>query len=291
MFVSKSTDNGLTWDGYELSSNYGDVYSILVDPYDSNIIYAGGSYVNDQYYSIPGLFKTTNGGTDWQEIGSTITGTIYALAFDPFNNEKIYLGSSGGFYTSNDGGSSCIKSPTVNSVRAVIADPITPNKIFAGTAYGVYVSTDGGTHWDTMNNGLLFNDIRCLDYDPTNNVLYAGTGGYGVFRCSPGTRVEDEDHSTILPIAAVLYQNYPNPFNMSTEIKYELHRSGRVNLSVFDINGRLIRNLVNTHQPAAIQHVLWDGKDTYGKDVSSGLYIYKLHTSNLVKMKKMVLQK
>ena len=291
MFVSKSTDNGLTWEGYELSSTKGDVNTILVDPYDSDIIYAGGFYVNAQYNSIPGLFKTTNGGTDWQEIGWTITGTIYVLSFDPFDNEKIYLGSSSGFFTSTDGGSSWIKFPTVTYVRAITVDPNTPNKIFAGTAYGVYISTDGGTHWEAMNNGLLFDDIRCLEMDPTNNVLYAGTSGCGVFRYSLSTSVDNERNQSGLPAGAVLYQNYPNPFNISTEIRYELNQSGVVNLSVFDINGRLIRNLVDTFQEAGMRNAIWSGKDAYGKDVSSGIYVFKVQTADHVEMKKMVLQK
>ena len=282
--VCRSIDNGVTWNRYELSPDYGNIYTVLVNPDNTDIIYAGGYGYDAQ------LYKTTNGGADWTNITSTISGWIYALCFDPFNNERIYLGSSQDIYISTDAGSSWIQSNQMLSVKALTPDPNRPNKIFAGTSTGVFVSTDGGNRWDQMNDGLTYSRISCLELDPANNILFAGTEGCGVFRISTETHVEDKRHESNLPSDFILFQNYPNPFNASTEIRYQLLRSGRVNLSVFDINGRLIRNLVDIHQEAGLKNVIWDGKNTHGRKVSSGLYIYKLQTADFIEMKKMVLQ-
>ncbi len=84
----------------------------------------------------------------------------------------------------------------------------------------------------------------------------------------------------------VLLQNYPNPFNPVTTIKYELPAMSNVSLSVYDILGRKVKELVNTKQAAGKYEVRFDAGN-----LASGVYIYKLQADNFLSTKKMLLLK
>jgi hypothetical protein len=71
----------------------------------------------------------------------------------------------------------------------------------------------------------------------------------------------------------MLHQNYPNPFNPETSIKFDLAQPGFVLISVIDVSGRLIRKLVSESRTAGSYSVKWDGKDSEGNAVPSGIYI------------------
>jgi hypothetical protein len=90
---------------------------------------------------------------------------------------------------------------------------------------------------------------------------------------------------------ARLAQNYPNPFNPNTTIEFFLSRSGSVELAVFDALGRRVATLVERHVPEGAGIATWDGLDSDGRRVASGVYFYRLVTSDVTKTRKMVLLK
>ena len=107
----------------------------------------------------------------------------------------------------------------------------------------------------------------------------------------PLTGIEIERTAEIAD-AYQLKQNYPNPFNPTTKIAYDLVKAETVTLSIFDVNGRLINELVsNQNQPAGSYEVTWDGTTAFGSKVVSGVYYYKLTSSSFVASKKMLLLK
>ena len=89
-----------------------------------------------------------------------------------------------------------------------------------------------------------------------------------------------------IPAKFVLSQNYPNPFNPTTDIKYDLPKSGLVSLRVYDINGRLIKEIVNQKQVAGSYTARFDASN-----LSSGIYFYKLSAGEFKAQNKMVLIK
>jgi hypothetical protein len=97
----------------------------------------------------------------------------------------------------------------------------------------------------------------------------------------------------ILPVTHfTLFQNYPNPFNNQTIIKFELKKSETVVLVIYDINGRAVKTLVGSEALDAGQYSFnWDGKSDAGKDVSSGVYFYRLSTRSEDKTMTMILEK
>ncbi|MDP8237582.1 MAG: right-handed parallel beta-helix repeat-containing protein [Candidatus Hatepunaea meridiana] len=69
---------------------------------------------------------------------------------------------------------------------------------------------------------------------------------------------------------------YPNPFNSSTEISYSIPQSGEVSLRIYDIKGRLVKELVSGMQQAGANRVTWNGLDRSGLEVASGIYLYNI---------------
>lgn len=86
-----------------------------------------------------------------------------------------------------------------------------------------------------------------------------------------------------------LSQNSPNPFSGLTRIDFEIPESKRVQLSIYDVEGKLVRTLLDDLVTERYKEVFWDGKDTNGKQVSEGIYFYRLSTDNSVATRKMVL--
>jgi len=94
-----------------------------------------------------------------------------------------------------------------------------------------------------------------------------------------------------LPHAFNLYNSYPNPFNPVTTLHYDLPENALVNITIYDIMGRVVRTLINTQQNAGFKSIQWNATDDAGSPLSAGLYLYKLQAGNFVQTRKMVLLK
>ena len=94
-----------------------------------------------------------------------------------------------------------------------------------------------------------------------------------------------------IPNNFILYQNFPNPFNPITKLRYNLPSDALVTLSIYDMLGREITQLVNISQEAGFKSVQWDATDSMGRPVSAGVYLYQIEAGEFVQTKKMVLLK
>jgi len=92
------------------------------------------------------------------------------------------------------------------------------------------------------------------------------------------------------PLVNVLYQSYPNPMNPMATIKYSVKESGRVTLRIYDVAGRVIRQLVNEEKSASAvpYSAVWNGADDSGNRVASGVYFYQLEAKNFTTARKLV---
>jgi Ca-activated chloride channel homolog len=102
------------------------------------------------------------------------------------------------------------------------------------------------------------------------------------------TAVERESSAPVPPLSE-LGQNYPNPFNSSTEIGFYLPVAQPVTLEVYDLSGQHVRGLVGGSIPAGAHTVRWDGRDTDGILVASGVYLYRLRAGARVESRKLML--
>jgi len=94
-----------------------------------------------------------------------------------------------------------------------------------------------------------------------------------------------------LPATYALHQNYPNPFNATTTIMYELPANTHVTIAVFNTLGQKVATLIDREEEAGVHSAAWDGTDQSGTTVASGVYIYRISTSEFTAEKKMVVMK
>lgn len=94
-----------------------------------------------------------------------------------------------------------------------------------------------------------------------------------------------------MPNMFVLHNNYPNPFNPITQISYELPQNEFVKLTVYDLAGRKVKELVNSYQLAGRKTIQWDATNTMAQHVSAGVYFYQITIGDVSQAKKMVLLK
>ena len=129
-----------------------------------------------------------------------------------------------------------------------------------------------------------------------NWILTATNGEEYILEGSGELVVPSEDRFTlelkaVVPVTFALHQNFPNPFNPITTLRYDLPSDALVTLSIYDMLGREITQLVNTTQKAGFKSVQWDAKDNMGRPVSAGVYIYQIQAGEFIQTKKMVLLK
>lgn len=103
--------------------------------------------------------------------------------------------------------------------------------------------------------------------------------------------VSVEDNTAPTPTAFSLDQNYPNPFNPITTINYQLPEPSNVVITVYDILGHKVRDLINGNKTAGYKSVTWNGLDDNGKMVSCGIYIYHLKAGQYSSSKKLLFLK
>ena len=102
--------------------------------------------------------------------------------------------------------------------------------------------------------------------------------------------------ASLIPEETALLRNYPNPFNPETWIPYQLAESAEVTLTIYDMNGQLVRRLEVGHQAAGMYQsrsraAYWDGRNQLGESVASGLYFYTLTAGEFSATRKMLILK
>jgi len=220
-----------------------------------------GNTVINQYPVLLINGDTTYCSTDHVSYGDTLSG-IHWFAGDAGN---VYtLESNIGYIsTSADTGFKIL------DVTQYVADDLLNNRKYSQYRFYFPLSADQDDEMDLLY--FCSSDYEDSYYHPRLEISYTNTNN--VFNNSS-------------PYSFSLLQNYPNPFNSTTTIFYELPEPSFVTLSVFDIRGKLIITLVNEYQLAGYKSVIWEPKD-----ISSGIYIYKIDSGKYSRVKKCLLVK
>ena len=130
--------------------------------------------------------------------------------------------------------------------------------------------------------------------------LSYGTGGVNIYPQVGESRftltvaysaLTSNDEPANLPGSFILHPAYPNPFNPITTLCYDLPEQAHVTLTVYDLIGREITQLVNTTQEAGFRSVQWNATDSFGKPVSAGVYFYEIQAGRSLGSQKIVLVK
>ncbi|MBT3937780.1 MAG: T9SS type A sorting domain-containing protein, partial [Candidatus Marinimicrobia bacterium] len=134
----------------------------------------------------------------------------------------------------------------------------------------------------SINDGVYFDDMRSV------NTTTLSVSTEIIVRV--GTQVLSIDAEPI-PEVYALRQNYPNPFNPVTTLRYDLPEEALVNITIYDMMGRVVKTMVNSQQNAGYKSIQWNATTDEGKPVSAGLYLYTIQAGEFRQTKKMVLLK
>ena len=173
--IFKSTNGAGNWAGSDSGLAAAVVLDLAFAPNNSSIMYAAAE---------TGLFKTTDGGANWNSVPTTPALSINKLAIDPTNPAIIYAATFSGMFKSTDGGNTftAINNGFMGNGRDIILDPVTPTTLYA-ISFGnrVFKSVDGGANWTSafINNANFINELA-IDPNVTAT-LYAATNR-GLFK-------------------------------------------------------------------------------------------------------------
>jgi hypothetical protein len=210
-------------------------------------------------------------------------------------------------------------------IPVVESDPgNTMYEFLDGLRYTYYCSDENGcdsTYWNSLDtndaipnpNPYTFsNDTLTIDlffgntwqhpisFECDGNVVTTGDTtvtwwsswwrvGYDISECE-GQELA-LTNATKYPETFKLSQNYPNPFNPVTSLRYDLPEDGLVNITVYDMMGRIVKTLVNSSQTAGYKSVQWNATNNRNEPISAGLYLYTIQAGEFRQTKKMVLLK
>ncbi len=161
---------------------------------------------------------------------------------------------------------------------------------WTNTGPSTHTSTSNSGSLDPWNSGLLsasqsyqrqFNVVGNFGYHCTPHPFMTGT-----ITVEQATDVGSRDNP-VLPSTFQLRQNYPNPFNASTVISYVMPVAGEVTVTIYNMLGQLVKRFEQGKQNPGEHVIIWDGTNTAGNAVSTGIYFYKLEAGVLNQVCKM----
>jgi uncharacterized protein (TIGR02145 family) len=150
--------------------------------------------------------------------------------------------------------------------------------------------------WSTTEYDANYTNVLELDYID-NLIRFYVNGKAAAFsvRCIKGdgsTAVSDKPDQNLLPSEFSISQNFPNPFNPSTAISYQLLAFSCVTLKIYDLLGREVTTLVNEYQQPGKYEVKFDTRHfERSREISSGVYFYRMQAGGSILTKKMILMK
>lgn len=274
----RSTNGGLNWSESATLTGL-NCLPVLVDKDSANIVYVGVS--SGGGIGI-GVYRSTDYGVTFStNLNPNKNG--YSLMQTP--NGNLYMVTTTAPYnfdrSTNKGLTWTTLGNLPNAMRGVAY--WSNSDFFVSGNTGVLYTHVGGTDWG--NYGSFTLSATPIAVKQTR--VFAGTSGAngGVWSASiPLTGIEPI--SNIFPDKFLLKQNYPNPFNPSTNIEFQIAKSGFTALKVYDINGKEVADLLNQNLSAGVYKI-----DFNAEGFSSGIYYYTLKTNDFQETKRMVLIK
>lgn len=271
-----SNDFGKTWD--QKFTGYFN-YENSICSYGNFIWAAGQNGI---------IINSTDKGDKWN---LQYSGTNYSLNSIFFIDGNIgwAAGNNGVIVRTNDGGKTwlSVESWMTNDLSQIIfVDKL--NGWVVGSSGIIANSTDGGVSWSIVQSGLTDN-INTVSFVDKNTGWFGGTGGT-IYKYKNNTLLSSKN--SVAENGFSLGQNYPNPFNPTTKISFSIKKESFVKLTVYDIKGEVVSQLVHSYFKKGYYETSFSGED-----IASGVYIYCLRiipvdgSDPLVFSKKMLLVK
>jgi hypothetical protein len=245
-------------------------------------------------YYAPAYYTTDTSSTRWKRA------TVLAVNGNTFGGINIYVGALPASLQGYTG----IKGSVNASDRSVVAGAFI--YAMAGGQVSGYGMTggDGSYSINGLAPGTYSVSIDRPGFDEVSSqiatVSYSNTSSSSGLVSSSVPVIQTINFSVsgtatgVTPSSGIvvsyrLGQNYPNPFNPSTTISYQVPEDGlNVKIEIYNIMGQLVHTLVDAPHRAGEYKVVWDGRNDYAQYVSSGIYLFRMASSNFVSVRKML---
>lgn len=255
-------------DDEDLSFTFPDGY--IVEPQNFVVVFGGGDITNVPGYDSD-LLQTRVFISDSIGVGNGLAnGGDFALLISPDGSYDMYLGYNSKYNIA--GPTSAVVDGIDFELRIETAQNGSNNNSLTRNPDGNISVGDPFVEMNSIIDTLYWTPGQTID--GRDNII-----------------VSVEEENSQLPSEFNLYNNYPNPFNPSTVIKFALPVSQRVSLKVFNIHGELVSTIANDEMEAGYHQYTWNGTNSNGGKVSSGIYFYQIITNGFNQAKKMMLIK
>jgi photosystem II stability/assembly factor-like uncharacterized protein len=304
--VRYSFDRGVTVNTFESTELWNVFGNDLLDWLDWSI--NGHHFFNGRKGFLVGtdgnIVKTEDITQNWENIYSGVVEDLHDITFID-EQTGFVVGDFGRILKTDDGGMAWRKTDSGTQDDVLSIGFINDHEGWVGTENGLRYTTNAGETWQGVPLRYAHGKYENLVFDEAGNgyaytLTSLGHSGYLEAPCShiqvlrmrnDANGIYDYNSEKSVPDAIELYNNYPNPFNASTRIDYYLPRSGVVSLKIYNIQGQLVRTLMNQSLSSGRHSTIWDGYSDSGTSVSSGMYIYQLQCNGQIKNHKLLLLK
>ncbi len=292
----KSTDYGNTWiKSFSTNPPIGSSFRIKdieINKAETRIMYFGV----DWNWEVHGLYKSTNSGTTWEKISDP--GQIVSISNHPNNPDILYVAIReypiDNIQATYDGGKNFKAiADDINAIRMskIFINPENPKHLLLGTMdQGVFISTNAGMSWESVP-GPYDPRINDIYYTHKTGRIYVGTNGSGVSVGDRSVLAIDDANKPSVPESFYLYPAYPNPFNPRTTLTVRLPNAVPIEITIFDITGKVVKKFSRQSFTRGTHKVHWDGKSDTGRLVHSGVYFVRLKSSGATMARKITLLK
>ncbi|MBN2031383.1 T9SS type A sorting domain-containing protein [bacterium] len=278
------------------------IRDIVIDPTNSQVLYAADLQ--------SGCYMSTDGGANWAVVNDSLKNrAIFALTLSGDGNVlyaavwgagvfRLVLGENTVPHISSTSpaDTGMVKITQGDSLEFKVnafdldGDTLTYSWRLAGSPVQEGSSSSFVLKTTTLDLGEYLLSVAISDEDTTISTNW-------LIEITSPTIVAQEALLSV-PKTYALHQNYPNPFNPETTIEYHLPQPSEVKLVIYDVRGQVVRELIQGTKPAGYHDVVWDGRNSQGQRVATGIYIYRIEMiskgveeQKFVDIKKMVLMK
>ena len=261
------------WFGEEGTLNYGELYVVECDDSCSfSWVQSGES--EERYEKEETEYFTYEEKSDYEPVMiDTVYGDTTIVEIGVFEGDVCV-------------GASKVKDYPVQILAYVYEDSIVGSKDGQSgggpLTFQLYCNSGKG---NAHNKVEMVKNVKVLDFETSTFVdkpIYLNADEFAIVRLG----VQGEN--VVPDVKFALQQNFPNPFNPKTAIRYSIPKDSKVELKVYNIKGQLVKTLVNEKQKRGHYTVIWDGGNDKGKEVSSGVYFYRIKANKKTIVKKMV---
>jgi len=181
-----------------------------------------------------------------------------------------------------------VSTPTANPEGGYYDEIITVELLCDTEDALIYYTLDGE---DPDEEAILYEEPFTLEEDTTVKAIAFKDGYFTseIFEAEYEIETTNVDQPDINAPITKLSSAYPNPFNPATTINFSLAREGEVTLDIFNIKGQLVKILLQEVRAEGNHSIVWNGRDSLGNDVGSGIYFYRMKIEDFVEIKKMMM--